>query len=417
MASNGAISESQFKQILSVTRLLTVTADLDLLLLRIAESASAILNCERASIFMHDPVTDELWTKVALQTREIRVPSSAGIVGHVFKSNTLLHVPEPYQDPRFNPEPDRRNNFLTRNLLTAPMPDLECRPVGVIQAVNKRGGAFDPGDQALLGLLADQAGVAIQRYRLQQAAVDAMALRREMELARAVQQALIPTAAPEMDRIRSGGWNRAASTTGGDAFDLWKTADGRLGIFLGDATGHGIGPALVVSQTRTLVRAMCDIHPDPRQLFACANARLNEDLDAGKFVTAFLGFLSPDGTLDWCSAGHGPIYIRTSPAKPMVEYDSTAPPLGILPQFAADQNPPLRLEPGGFVCVVSDGISEAFAPDGEQYGNDRLSHLLVAAATEPPEEVLRRIQADIDVWQQGHEPKDDQTVVMARFDA
>ena len=98
--------------------------------------------------------------------------------------------------------------------------------------------------------------------------------RQEMRLAKVVQEALIPTQAPRINGIEALGWALPASITGGDCYDLWQTQDGRLGIFLGDATGHGIGPAMVVSQTRTLIRAMCDlqIHPDPAKLLAAANA-------------------------------------------------------------------------------------------------------------------------------------------------
>jgi serine phosphatase RsbU (regulator of sigma subunit) len=85
-----------------------------------------------------------------------------------------------------------------------------------------------------------------------------MYLRREMELAREVQQAMLPKRAPELAGFTAVGWSKAASVTGGDCYDLFKLADGRLGIFLGDASGHGVGPALIVSQVRTLVRAMAD---------------------------------------------------------------------------------------------------------------------------------------------------------------
>lgn len=413
MGAQGLISDVQMKQVLNVTRLLAVTADLELLLLRIAESTCAMLGCERASIFLHDPQADQLWTKIALHAQPIRVPSGAGIVGHVFKSNSILHVAEPYKDPRFNPEPDRRNNFLTRNLLTAPMLDLDGRPVGVIQAVNKSTGGFDESDEALIALLSDQAGVAIQRYNLQQAAVEAMALRREMDLAKQVQEALIPACAPTIPGLSAAGWTRAASITGGDCFDLWETADGRLGIFLGDATGHGIGPAMVISQTRTLIRAMGAVHADPKNLLACANARLSEDLDAGKFVTAFLGFLSPDGRLDWCSAGHGPIFIRSAGDEPLVAFDSTAPPLGVMPEFFADNNPPTYLRHGGLICVTSDGISEAFSPSGDQFSNEKLAELLALDVKKSPQEIIQLVQSEVETWQQGQEPKDDQTMVIA----
>lgn len=414
MDSSASISAAQVKRVLDVTRLLAVTSDLDLLLRRMAESACDILSCERASIFLYDAKTNALWTKVALQATQFRVPSNAGIVGAAFQSNKLLHVPRPYEDPRFNPEPDRRNNFITRNLLTAPMVDLSGQPVGVIQAINKKGDAFTPADEALIQLLADQAGVAIQRYNLQQEALEAVSLRREMDLARGVQQALIPAVPPQIEGIESAGWNKPASITGGDAYDLWRTPDGRLGIFLGDATGHGIGPALVVSQTRTLVRAMCNISPDPRALLECANARLADDLDAGTFVTAFVGFVSPDGSVQWCSAGHGPILHRRTAEGSFQALDPPAPPLGIVPELMADPSPPLHLEPGGMLIISSDGIAEAFSSGGEQFGVERLTDLLSKCRDLGGAEVIAQVQEAVRQWQGSDEPRDDQTLVIIR---
>jgi phosphoserine phosphatase len=413
MDPSAAISTQQMKRVLDVTRLLTVTSDLDLLLLRMAESACEIIGCERASIFLHDPKADQLWTKVALQAKEIRVPSGSGIVGAAFKANTLLHVPEPYKDPRFNPEPDRRNSFVTRNLLTCPMVDLTGKPVGVVQAVNKKSGPFMPGDEAMIQLLADQAGVAIQRYNLQQEAIQAVELRREMDLAKLVQEAMIPQQAPLIDGIDAAGYTRAASITGGDCYDLWRTADGRLGIFVGDATGHGIGPAMVVSQTRTLVRAMCDTNPNPIQLLERANARLNEDLEPGKFVTVFVGFLATDGRLDWCSGGHGPIFVRRDSAKSIEALDATAPPVGVLPEFMAEEVPPIQLGAGGMICVTSDGIAEAFSPSGDQFGADRLIEILAKSPNGQGHEAIASVRQAVRDWQQGDDPKDDQTMIIA----
>src|SRR3954471_2232773 len=113
MPNPSSISIDQFTQVLEVSRLLAVTTELDPLLSEIARHCTTMLDCERASIFLHDPETDQLWTKIALGSQEIRVPASAGFVGHVFKSNEILHCREPYKDPRFNPEPDKRSGFVT----------------------------------------------------------------------------------------------------------------------------------------------------------------------------------------------------------------------------------------------------------------------------------------------------------------
>src|SRR3954467_11928134 len=89
--ASGGISAAQMSLVLDVSRMLAVTADLDLLLRRIPRAVTALLNCERASIFLHAPAKQELWTKVALGREEIRMPIGTGIVGHVFQSNTAIH--------------------------------------------------------------------------------------------------------------------------------------------------------------------------------------------------------------------------------------------------------------------------------------------------------------------------------------
>src|SRR5205814_10360485 len=170
----------------------------------------------------------------------------------------------------------------------------------------------------------------------EQEALQGERLRREMELAKNVQEDLIPDSPPQIPNLASIGWTHAASITGGDCFDLWRLADGRLGIFLGDASGHGIAPALVVSQARTLVRAMCDLNPDPHTILSITNARLSQDLEPGRFVTAFLGFLDHNGLLRWSSAGHGPVLARRTRGGPIETLQPPGPPLGVMGEFLAD---------------------------------------------------------------------------------
>ncbi|HEX3357899.1 MAG TPA: GAF domain-containing SpoIIE family protein phosphatase [Tepidisphaeraceae bacterium] len=417
MPELSSISPEQFKQVLEVSRLLAVTTELDLLLDEIVRHCCAMLGCERASIFLHEPKTDELWTKIALGSKEIRVPANSGIVGFVFKSNQLFHCKKPYEDSRFNPEPDRRSGFVTRNLLTAPMLNLKGEPVGVIQAVNKISrDHFTGADESLIQLLADQAGVAMQRYRLQQEAIEGAELRREMDLAKTVQQALIPSRPPEIAGVKSIGWTLSASITGGDSFDLWKLADGRLGIFLGDASGHGIAPALVVSQARTLVRAMCDLNPDPHEMLSLTNARLNADLESGRFVTAFVGILDRGGLLHWSSAGHGPVLVMRTREGEIETLNPPGPPLGVMGEFLAERCEPIQFAPGGVLLVMSDGIFEAFNPGGKQFGVENVHELLRAWIGDSPGELLQSIQSAVHVWQGKLEPVDDQTLVIAQLE-
>jgi len=409
-------SDEQVRMIVQVSRLLAVPTDLDRLLLRIAEIACEMLLCERASIFLHDRATAELWTKVALKSQEIRVSDNRGIVGHTFTCNEVVVVPEPYQDPRFNREPDRRSGFVTRNLVSVPVKGLDGKPLGVIQVLNKVGGTFIANDIALLQLLADQGGVAVQRHQLQLDAVRSAELRREMDLARRAQEKLIPRSPPPIERLTSVGWTLPASITGGDCFDLWKLQDGRLGVLVADASGHGLAPAMIVAQARSLVRAMSDIQPDPDRVLRHVDRRLSDDLECGQFVTAFLGFVSSDGELQWSSAGHGPVLARTQPGAPLAALNPPMTPLGI-GDAPEEKTSPIVLRPGGSLIVISDGIFEARNAARELFGVQRMTDSLNRRATRSPAEVLAGLRDDVQAWQGGDEPLDDQTIVIVQREA
>ena len=408
-----SITAQHLKLMLDVSRRLAVTTDLDELLAHIATTACGLFECERASIFLHDPAHKQLWTKVALKSGEIRVPEAAGIVGCAFAENRVVHVPKPYDDPRFNPEPDRRSGFVTRNILAAPMLGIDGKPVGVIQAINRSGRSFDDTDAGILQLLGDHAGVAIQRFHLQQQAIESVALRREMDLAKRVQEALIPTSSPEVAGLAVAGWTRAASITGGDAFDYWRLADGRLAIFVGDASGHGIAPALVVSQVRTLIRTLTDLEPDPSRLLQRVNQRLHDDLEDGQFITVFLGYLDAAGRLDWTSAGHGPIIACCSTDEHPRVLDTPGYPLGFTTDWPDSPGEDLHLQKGGQLLVASDGIFEAFDPSGNQFGAERVIELLNHPGRTPAA-TIEVLKEEINRWQGKEEPPDDQTIVIAQ---
>ncbi|MDB5325845.1 MAG: protein phosphatase 2C-like, stage sporulation, partial [Phycisphaerales bacterium] len=237
----------------------------------------------------------------------------------------------------------------------------------------------------------------LERLRLKQ---EAAMIDHEIELARQVQKALIPKKLQIMETVDSHGWTKAATTTGGDCFDLWRLKDGRMGILVGDASGHGLGPSIVVSQVRALIRSMCDLYEEPQAVLNVVNARLFEDLDGRKFCTCFLGFLSDDGKLSWGSAGHGPmLWAPTSDAE-IKELDGTALPLGVSDDPCAEEViPVLELQPGGWLAVVSDGIFEAPNPKDEQFGVERINECIRATREGPSEASVEAIRRCVDAWQ------------------
>ncbi|HEV2293224.1 MAG TPA: GAF domain-containing SpoIIE family protein phosphatase [Tepidisphaeraceae bacterium] len=419
MSEMNLLSPAQMKHLLEVTRLLAVTTELDPLLQRIAEAAVDVLGAERASIFLHDAERDELVTRVAMGSATIRVPAGRGIVGAAFASGQVVHVPDAYADARFNRDVDRSTGFKTRDILSAAMADVTGRPLGVLQVINSRSDRFDESDRLLIQLLADQAGVAIQRYRLQQDAMQAATLRREVELARRVQERMLPVegTAPQVGKIDVAGWARPASVTAGDCYDFWKLPDGRLGLFLADACGHGLGPTLVVSQVRSLVRSLSEIEIDPWAVLNRVNARLHADLDEVRFVTAFFAMLASDGTARFVSAGHGPILVRRGASQPIEEVLPTEAPLGVMDAWAECTTCNVELAPGSTLIVVSDGIIEARNSAGEQFGVERTIRAIDGAGGASSPDLAAALRAALDGWMASIPAADDQTLLIASLPA
>ncbi|HWE97923.1 MAG TPA: SpoIIE family protein phosphatase [Tepidisphaeraceae bacterium] len=239
-------------------------------------------------------------------------------------------------------------------------------------------------------------------------------LKHEMGLAKKAQEALIPKNPPGVPRLDAVGWTMPASTTGGDCFDLWKTPDGRLGILLADASGHGLGPAMIVTQVRTLVRALSEVESQPHRLLERVNARLANDLDSGQFVTTFLAFLSADGEFQWTSAGHGPVYVRSCADGEMRELEPPSPPLGILPEWFDEPPAPIQMEAGGMLLLVSDGIFEAVTPARDMFGVERMLEIIRAKGKDGSSELVGTLRTAVAKWYDTQEPLDDQTIVIVQ---
>lgn len=419
-ATDSARRIADLERVLDATRAIGATVDLDDLLGRIAAAATDVLDCQRATVFLLDAARGELTSRVATGTagspiREIRFGIDRGIAGEVARTGRAVNIPDPYTDPRFNPEIDRQSGFRTESLLTLPLTGHDGGTVGVLQVLNKRGGPFTERDERLLSALSVQAGVAVERQGLLAAAAAQERMRRDLEVAREIQRGLMPAAPPDLAGWDVAGWYRPADETGGDCYDWLVLADGRLAIVIGDATGHGIGPALVSAEARALVRATVTLAPDPARIVPHVNDLLAEDVREGTFVTAFVGILDPSsGTLDYSSAGHGPILAFRAADGSVAEHPTHGTPLGLFPGM--DYDPPTRvaLLPGDMLLLFTDGFLEWARDDGEQFGTERLGEVVRSHATLPAAAIIAAVTAAVEAFAGGSPQVDDCTAVIVK---
>ena len=156
------------QQILEVTQDLAGELLLEVLIARIMTATTQLLDAERASLFVYDEKTDELFSLYAdgMETRQIRVPTDRGIAGAVFTTGKTENITDPYADPRFNREVDLRSGFKTRSILCVPITNKAGARIGVAQALNKDIGVFTARDEARLKAFAAQVAVSLENAKL-----------------------------------------------------------------------------------------------------------------------------------------------------------------------------------------------------------------------------------------------------------
>jgi phosphoserine phosphatase RsbU/P len=406
---------ADLRAVLDVSRQLAATQELVPLLRIIEKAALAVLECERATVFLYDREGNELYSRMATGVDEIRFSADKGIAGEVVRTGEVINVPDAYADPRFNPEIDRKTGFKTRNMITFPLLGFDNTIVGVLQVLNKSGGAFDPWDHELVKTFGAQVGVAVQRQLLLEHYAEKQRIERDLNIARDIQQGLLPEQDARVPGFDIAGWNKPADETGGDCYDYLTLPDGCLAVTIADATGHGIGPALMIAECRALFRATVSLSQDLSTVVGRVNNLLCEDLPDDRFVTAFFGLVNPaDATLTYISAGHGPLikYIRAKDE--IVELRANGVPLGIMPDIPIADPDHFQMAPGDMMVVITDGFFEWHRPDKQQFGLERTYELIRVNRDRPCAEIIDRLHQAVLAFSQGTPQADDLTAVIIK---
>ena len=240
----------------------------------------------------------------------------------------------------------------------------------------------------------------------------------DLDVARSIQQGLFPEKSPTLKNFDLAGWNQPANETGGDYFDWQTLPDGRVAISLGDATGHGIGPALVSVLCRAYARASLVADGEHDQVLDRLNHLLSEDLSANRFVTFALVFLDPaKSEVQVLSAGHGPILHYKHETKELENLEAQGIPLGMIPGVRYEKANVRRLAPNDMLILVTDGFYEWANNKGEEFGLDRLDSVILQSHDCSAEEVIARLRSAVEKFCGGTKQQDDLTAVVLKRNA
>lgn len=413
-ARSDTLLRVDLETVLAVTRALAAPFDLRSMLTTVTRTACSVLRAERASVWLLDAAHQELVLEVASDLSQVRLPIGTGLVGACARDGVTINVPDCYADARFDRDVDRRTGYVTRCCVTLPLVDHREQLVGVMQVLNRRGGPFDERDELVAEALAAQCAVALSRVRMIESQRQAERLQQELELARQVQLGTLPSGVPTVPGYEMHGIFLPASQTGGDTYDFKLTPQGLL-LVLADAAGHGLAPALSVTQMHAMLRMAVRLGADLETAFRHVNDQLAETLQDGRFVNAFIGLLDPSThRLRFLSGGQGPILHFRAASGDWAQFRATSFPMGAMPMGHLKPPVDLDLAPGDLLALITDGVFEYEDVQGQPFGVPTALSYLAAHAREPARCLAEGLLAELRRFGGVAPQEDDITMVIVK---
>lgn len=390
---------------------------LDDILQAILDLIKTQLDCERATAFLRDTRTGKLHARQmsGSQHVEIVLEKGVGVAGYVAEKGESVLINDVTTDPRFDSSTDKRTGFITRNMLCVPLRNPEGDLMGSLQAINRRGGSFTNIDLSYLESFAALAAVAVEREQLAQEAFRAQLLATELELARGIQQRLLPPSGKIELPAPFSAWGTSQSCfdVGGDAYDVVVLSAGDCAFWVADVSGKGIGAALLMTTIQTELRALVRAENDLALLVAEIHKRVSAAAPVGTYATLFLGVLSAETErLRYVNAGHvQPVWLHNERSENKV-FEVSGMPVGIpLPnnEYRTGEFPFKR---GQRLAIFSDGVTDAENTAGQNYEENGLAESHARIRALDVEQIGQTFLMDLDRFRIGAPAKDDTTYLV-----
>ena len=243
-----------------------------------------------------------------------------------------------------------------------------------------------------------------QRQRLEQ----------ELNIARDIQQALLPRGFRDFPYLAITGVHTPCLAVGGDYFDVFPLSDDRTAVLVADVSGKGLGAALLTTMLQGALSGMT-LGSDPVRVFNHINRFLCEHAEVGRYATMFFGILDRTGQLVFINAGHpSPLILRRDDVTELLTEGSF--PVGLIPE--ADYTAAtINLQPSDTLILFTDGVTEAMDPGHQLFGDTRLREVLAGRHDMPLEDLQKTILNSVETFTRGASQTDDITVLLVRYRA
>jgi len=305
------------------------------------------------------------------------------------------------------------------SFLGVPVMNSKDQVLGILFAAKSENFGYDPDDVNMLEAYANQAGIAIENSKQIQNSLERERMEKELQIAREVQLRLLPQNIPAVGSLQIETLTITAYEVGGDYYDFFNHTADEIGLIIGDVSGKGTSAAFYMAETKGIIQSLASIHTSPRQILIDTNKILYRSLDRKVFISLLTARLNTRAMeLTYARAGHCPViyYSAAGGRANILQPPGIA--VGLNPGELFEQiltEETLSLSCGDILAFFTDGLSEARNPQGDEYGEDRLSAFLVENAALPITDLKDRLIDEILRFLNGQNLHDDLTLILIKI--
>jgi len=275
------------------------------------------------------------------------------------------------------------------------------------------GTGFTAGDLEFLTTLGNQAMTSLENARLFEETLEKQRMEEELNLARNIQQGLLPSKLPQLNGYEIAAVNIPSRQVGGDYFDIISISENRYGIAIADVSGKGAGAALLMANLQASLHALATSNIRIGEMVSRINNLIYQNTALDKFITFFYGELdTKENTFTYCNAGHNPPY-RVDEKGKVVELMVGGIILGMMKDVVFE-TATVTIKPGDRIVMFTDGITEAMNEKEEEFGEERLKKLIQKWPNVSSQELMDKIISEVKGFSRGTPQNDDITMVILK---
>ncbi len=277
----------------------------------------------------------------------------------------------------------------------------------------KATGTLSTISEGLLETLANDASAVLMNAKLLRESREKERLELELHTAREIQESLLPEIHGTYGAYEACAQNIPSRRISGDYFDLIQLSGDRTAVVIADVSGKGVSAAILTSLVQGILFIEVSRLENLQESIGNVNRFLVQRSNIGKFVSMFIAILHPDGKLSYVNAGHNPPFLIHNSGD-WTELAAKGMVLGVVEQAAFEERT-IELQSGDLVCLYTDGVTEAHAPDGELFGEDRLRDTLVKHRNSDTENILESVLKTVTRHTADVPRSDDLTLLVVKY--